>query len=276
MKENFARIGEAAALFGLAPSTLRWWERQGVVSRPGPGGSQRLYCDLDLRRIGLAYLCCITGGMPLESAAVVTSTGTDAECWQRTVREKLSDLDRQIERMKSAREYLSGLLRCSDDDPVQCPYLDAELLLRTPRGRFPTQDLVSAARSAAAGSEGPPRPVGAARPGGPGGADHPGAVGAPVQPDTLGDTRQSATERTPVCAYCAGPLAQASRGRPRQYCTRACQQQAYRVRRREGRGQAGGDRPARRSLPGHAEGPSRLRARLSFRRRPDGRTSPGC
>ncbi|GAA3740534.1 hypothetical protein HDA32_002614 [Spinactinospora alkalitolerans] len=36
------------------------------------------------------------------------------------------------------------------------------------------------------------------------------------------------------CAVCGGPVAGSSAGRPRDYCSRACQQRAYRTRRRRG------------------------------------------
>ncbi|WP_131724837.1 MerR family transcriptional regulator, partial [Mycobacteroides abscessus] len=32
--EPTVNIGEAAALYDVAPSTLRWWEKQGVLSSP--------------------------------------------------------------------------------------------------------------------------------------------------------------------------------------------------------------------------------------------------
>ncbi|MFI1868287.1 helix-turn-helix domain-containing protein [Streptomyces jumonjinensis] len=45
-------VGEAAALYGLAPSTVRWWERQGVLDPPARVGGKRLY-DL---KAALEYL----------------------------------------------------------------------------------------------------------------------------------------------------------------------------------------------------------------------------
>jgi MerR HTH family regulatory protein len=73
MSDNTVQIGQAAALFGLAPSTVRWWEKQGVLPPSHQAAGKRRYDRTDLRRIGLAYLCSVTGMMPLEQTAIVTS-----------------------------------------------------------------------------------------------------------------------------------------------------------------------------------------------------------
>ncbi len=81
MNNNTVQIGHAAALFGLAPSTVRWWEKQGVLPPSRQAAGKRRYDLADLRRIGLAYLCTVTGMMPLEKAAAVTSGDTvNADC----------------------------------------------------------------------------------------------------------------------------------------------------------------------------------------------------
>jgi hypothetical protein len=78
---------------------------------------KRRYDLADLRRIGLAYLCTVTGMMPLEQAAVVTSGDTVNADWQRTVRAQIAWLDDQRARLHSARDYLEHLLTCTSDDP---------------------------------------------------------------------------------------------------------------------------------------------------------------
>ncbi|HEX2314583.1 MAG TPA: MerR family transcriptional regulator [Thermomonospora sp.] len=135
MDDPGVTIGEAAALYDLTPATLRWWERQGVINPPPRKGARRLYGDDDLRRIGLAYLCCVTGRMPLDRAAVVTAGRSDLDTWRHTVTDQIARLDRQIGELQASRDYLRHLLSCEDDDMVECPYLDKELLEHTPLGR---------------------------------------------------------------------------------------------------------------------------------------------
>jgi MerR family transcriptional regulator, copper efflux regulator len=151
MNDHTVQIGQAAALFGLMPSTVRWWEKQGVLPPSRQAAGKRRYDRADLRRIGLAYLCTVTGMMPLEQTAVVTSGETDNQSWQREVRAQIARLDEQRDRLQSARDYLEHLLTCTSDDPTDdCPHLDDELIRHTPRGRFPESDIVAAASRARA------------------------------------------------------------------------------------------------------------------------------
>jgi MerR family copper efflux transcriptional regulator len=149
MTDDTVQIGQAAALFGLAPSTVRWWEKQGVLPQSRQSAGKRRYDRADLRRIGLAYLCSVTGMMPLEQAAVVTSGDATNERWQCEVRAQIARLDEQRAKLESARDYLEHLLTCTSDDPTSdCPHLDEELIRHTPRGRFDNSDIVAAAASA--------------------------------------------------------------------------------------------------------------------------------
>ncbi|MEW2387071.1 MerR family transcriptional regulator [Streptomyces venezuelae] len=196
-------IGEAAVLYGLAPSAVRWWERQGLMAPPAREGGKRRYDDTDLRRIGLAYLCRVIGRMPLAQAAVVTSGKATRDAWQTVVETQLAQVDAQIAQLEAARGYLRHALACTDDDIAgECPVLDAELTAHTPRGRFPDSDLVTAARAAHASR------------------------------DEKTADRPEGDERPGLCPSCRGPVAPPSRGRPPTYCSPACRQRAYRARRR--------------------------------------------
>ncbi|WP_344682995.1 MerR family transcriptional regulator [Saccharopolyspora taberi] len=205
MNDRAVSIGQAAALYDLAPSTVRWWERQGVLDPPARDGGRRIYRDADLRRIGVAYLCCVVGKMPLDKAAVVTSGKSTHEAWQRTVSERITLLERQISQLEAAKDYLRHLLSCEDDDIAECRFLARELSANTPRGRASDADLVTAARSART---------------------------AEARDENPAD-RSPRDENTALCAGCPRPVERSSRGRPRKYCSRACQQRAYRARHRD-------------------------------------------
>ncbi|RSN72075.1 MerR family transcriptional regulator [Actinomadura sp. WAC 06369] len=190
-------IGEAAALYRLAPSTLRWWDRQGVVAPTARHGGRRFYGEDDLRRLGLAYLCRVVGMMPLDAAAVVASGTADLDTWRRTMRAEIDRLDERVERLTAARDYLNHLLRCEDDDIIRCSYLDAELETRTPLGPRARTDLVAAARA------------------------------RDVKTDAVRDEKAG-----PICPSCGGAVERPARGRPRTYCSPGCRQRAYRARAR--------------------------------------------
>lgn len=213
-----ATIGEAAALYGLAPSTVRWWERQGVLGQPARGGGRRIYLDTDLRRIGVAYLCCVVGKMPLDQAAVVTSGKAPHSVWQQTVGEQIGEIERRIEQLRAAKDYLHHLLRCEDDDMVECRFLERELTTHTPRGQVCDSDLVTAARSARDAGPGPDTAV--AR-------------------NEIPTDRPTRDENPGRCTGCRGRMPRLSRGRPRKYCSHACRQRAYRARRTAATGESG-------------------------------------
>ncbi|NNG99074.1 MerR family transcriptional regulator [Gordonia araii] len=197
-------IGKAAALYDIAPSTLRWWESQNVLPEPHRVNGRRAYDETELRRVGLAYLCCVTGGMPLEQAAVVTG-GRRNEEWQRTVRGHAALIEEKIEKLRSARAYLIHLLECPDDNIVdECPSLDGELMSHTPRGRIPVASFVAAAHSV------------------------PDPAATSAQRDEIEAWRDETGAPQSRCAVCASIFTQPSTGRRRRYCSRACRQRRYR------------------------------------------------
>ncbi|MER0243735.1 MerR family transcriptional regulator [Streptomyces sp. HSW2009] len=220
MTPHAVPIGRAAALYGIAPSTVRWWERQGVLTPPALRGGRRLYDERDLRRLGVAYLCCVVGRLPLDRAAVVTSGKAGLDTWRQVVGEQIDLLEREAEQIRAARDYLSHLLRCETDDMAHCPVLDGELSRNTPVGPGRGKDLVAAAEATRGGERRPRRSRAAAR------------SREAARDETAADAA-ARDESAARCSGCRGPVARAARGRPRRYCSRACQQRAYRARRRE-------------------------------------------
>ncbi len=197
-------IGKAAALYDLAPSTLRWWESQRVLPEPARAGGRRVYDETELRRIGLAYLCCVTGAMSLEHAAVVTGGRRNSQ-WQSTVQQHARALEEKIDELRSAHAYLTHLLECPDDDIVdECPRLDGELMTRTPRGRVAAEGFVAAARSI------------------------PHRTRAAAERDETSGRCDETGDPSSRCAVCATTFHQPTTGRRRRYCSRACQQRHYR------------------------------------------------
>jgi MerR family copper efflux transcriptional regulator len=116
MDDELVTIGEAAARYGLATSTLRWWERQGLLEPAERLGGQRRYGPAELRRIGLIHLARNTGLMSLDQIGTLLA-GAPGKHWHETVRDRIRDLDQQVERLATAREALTHTLRCPADHP---------------------------------------------------------------------------------------------------------------------------------------------------------------
>ncbi len=110
-------IKEAAAVAGLTPDTIRFYERRRVLPAPprSPNGyrhySEEHVATLRLAK-GLREL-----GLSLTEVAPILRVAHDGTC--REVRESmtttftraLGDLDARIEELERAREHLAGLLR---------------------------------------------------------------------------------------------------------------------------------------------------------------------
>jgi MerR family copper efflux transcriptional regulator len=209
MRDETLGIAEAADLFGLAPSTLRWWERCGLLSPRRGGTGRRRYGRAELNRIALVHLTRNSGLLPLaDIAAIATGLALRGEHphWHRTVRARLTTLDKQIAQLAGARAFLLHTLECSHDDPTECPVFRREICDLYPRlGRIvaaaPDRDTRrcdetgTAEESSGAAREAPRPPSGA-----------------------------------PNCRACGVVLTQPRTGRRRAYCSRACQQRAYRTR----------------------------------------------
>jgi DNA-binding transcriptional MerR regulator len=50
-KKGYKRIGEVSRLTGIAPSTLRFWEKEFTQLKPAKRGGQRLYSPQDIELI---------------------------------------------------------------------------------------------------------------------------------------------------------------------------------------------------------------------------------
>jgi MerR family transcriptional regulator, redox-sensitive transcriptional activator SoxR len=109
-------IGELAARSGVAPSALRFYEAQGLVSSSRTSGNQRRYERAVLRRIALIQAG-RAAGIPLERirAALDTLPGGRTPTrrdWERLSRSWRADLERQIATLHAIRDRLTTCIGC--------------------------------------------------------------------------------------------------------------------------------------------------------------------
>ncbi|MEV0219537.1 MerR family transcriptional regulator [Streptomyces sp. NPDC050704] len=131
-------IGEVADRFDVAVSTLRWWERCGLLS-PARVSGRRVYDDADIRRIAVIQLLQKTALLSLpEISALLDGTSKDQD-WRTAVGARVDECEAQLARLTAARAYLTHLLSCPSDHPTgQCPYLAEEIDTYLATGRVPT------------------------------------------------------------------------------------------------------------------------------------------
>ncbi len=109
-------IGDFAARAGVATSTLRYYEKEGLISSTRTGGNQRRYQRAELRRVAFIRIAQQVG-ITLEeirealSALPESRTPTKAD-WARLSAHWRRRLDERIALMERLRDQLTGCIGC--------------------------------------------------------------------------------------------------------------------------------------------------------------------
>lgn len=119
-------IGEVARRAGVATSTVRFYERRGLLTADTRRSGQRRYRVETLRR--LVFIGMLRdAGLTLDDITGVLDAADVAE-WKAIASERLAVLDAEIARLQLAREYLAGALLCRYDHPAtDCKIMGAEI-----------------------------------------------------------------------------------------------------------------------------------------------------
>ncbi|MDQ2909880.1 MAG: redox-sensitive transcriptional activator SoxR [Actinomycetota bacterium] len=109
-------IGEVAARSGVAPSALRFYEREGLIGSARTPGNQRRYERAVLRRIAFIQAG-RAAGMPLEhiraALALLPATRSPTRRdWERLSKGWRDDLDRRIAVLHALRDRLTTCIGC--------------------------------------------------------------------------------------------------------------------------------------------------------------------
>jgi MerR family redox-sensitive transcriptional activator SoxR len=126
MHEDFMTIGEAAERADVATSTIRYYERRGLLAADGRTSGQRRFREATLRR--LVFIGMLQdAGLALDDIDGILRAPTVAE-WKPIAARRLEVLDEEIARLQQAREYLAGALFCRyDHPPTDCKIMGAEI-----------------------------------------------------------------------------------------------------------------------------------------------------
>jgi DNA-binding transcriptional MerR regulator len=126
MDDTMLSIGEVARRAGVATSTVRFYERRGLLTADARRSGQRRYQDESLRRlvfIGMMQ----DAGLSLDDIAGVLDAAHVTD-WKAIAGRRLAVLDAEITRLQQARDYLEGALLCRYDHPAtECRIMGAEI-----------------------------------------------------------------------------------------------------------------------------------------------------
>jgi DNA-binding transcriptional MerR regulator len=119
-------IGEVARRAGVATSTVRYYERRGLLAADARRSGQRRYRTSSLRT--LVFIGMLQdAGLSLDDITSVLEAGDVGE-WKEVAERRLAVLDAEIERLQHAALYLRGALLCRFDHPLtECRVMGAEI-----------------------------------------------------------------------------------------------------------------------------------------------------
>ena len=126
MDDDLVTIGELARRAGIATSTVRYYERRGLVRPDAWRSGQRRYRDGTVRLVVFIGML-KDAGLSLDDIDGVLNAASVGE-WKEIGQRRLAVLDEEIARLEHARDYLRGALLCRYDHPVnECAIMGAEI-----------------------------------------------------------------------------------------------------------------------------------------------------
>ena len=108
-------IGEVARQAGLRTSAIRYYEDEGLLTKPYRQSGQRRYGSDVLTRLAIVRMAQDAGFTIEEIRTLLTGfpEGTPAaERWRELARRKLPDVDARIARLQAVRAVLEESLAC--------------------------------------------------------------------------------------------------------------------------------------------------------------------
>jgi DNA-binding transcriptional MerR regulator len=117
-------IGALAAQTGTAISTLRFYERTGLLGAPPRVSGQRRYPPEAAERVAMIRMWRRAGFSVLEIEKLLADRQRLA-AWQDLVRAKLDDLEIRLAEMQRSRSELQHALFCRAEDWTACVWMKA-------------------------------------------------------------------------------------------------------------------------------------------------------
>jgi MerR family transcriptional regulator, redox-sensitive transcriptional activator SoxR len=124
-------IGELAAKSGTPASTVRYWEKIGVLPKPERVGGKRRYPTDAVQSLAVLHLAQTCGFRLGEMRHLLHGFGAAVkpqQRWQELSRRKQRELDAQIARLKAMRRLVDRVVQCRCLDLTECGRIAASLM----------------------------------------------------------------------------------------------------------------------------------------------------
>lgn len=124
-------IGELAEKSGIPASTIRYWEKIGVLPQPVRISGQRRYASDAVDRLAVLGLAQACGFRLDEVRYLLHGFGAGVKPprrWQELARRKRQELDEQIARFKAMRRLLDRVFQCQCIEMAECGRIAAAVV----------------------------------------------------------------------------------------------------------------------------------------------------
>ncbi len=112
-------IGEVSSESGLTPSTLRYYEKIGLIQSNGRKGLRRQYAPKVLNKLNIISLGRIAG-LSLNEISMMFDKSDELAIDRALLTLKAVDIDNQIKRLKIVRDSLKHVATCPHSSHLDC------------------------------------------------------------------------------------------------------------------------------------------------------------
>lgn len=113
-------IGDVARRSGFPASTLRYYEKKGLITSNGRHGLRRLFHHSTLQRLSLIALG-RQAGFSLDEITHMLVTDGQPHIDRALLRDKANELDKTIKQLESMRDGLRHAAACKASHHLDCP-----------------------------------------------------------------------------------------------------------------------------------------------------------
>ncbi|MEM8973659.1 MAG: helix-turn-helix domain-containing protein [Pseudomonadota bacterium] len=114
-------IAEVAQRSGLNPSTLRYYEKRGLIASDGRRGLRREYDDNVLTRLALIALGRRAGFSLNEISVLFRPQGGRLELSRQELQNQATNLRSQAEELRTTADLLDHIAACTAPSHLECP-----------------------------------------------------------------------------------------------------------------------------------------------------------
>ncbi|WP_019275203.1 helix-turn-helix domain-containing protein [Vibrio coralliilyticus] len=113
-------IADVSRQSGLKPSTLRYYEKLGLIRSIGRNGLRRQYAPSVLNKLNIICLGRL-GGLSLDEISAMFDDKDELAIDRALLTKKTHEIDVQIKRLQAVRDSLNHVANCPEPSHLDCP-----------------------------------------------------------------------------------------------------------------------------------------------------------